>query len=125
RAGAPLAARASGGRSRDRRRRVHADAADRGADRVAARRVRALLPARRHRAAGFPAPARGLDRRVRKEPALDALIAALPGDGIGPEVTAAGIAVLAAVGQRYGHRFEVTEHPIDRKSTRLNSSHVK
>ena len=27
-------------------------------------------------------------------------------------MTAAGIAVLAAVGERYGHRFEVTEHPI-------------
>lgn len=38
---------------------------------------------------------------------MHARIAALPGDGIGPEVAAEGLRVLEAVGQRFGHRFEV------------------
>ena len=33
-------------------------------------------------------------------------IAVLPGDGIGPEVTTAALSALAAVGDRFGHRFE-------------------
>src|SRR5690606_20047297 len=33
-------------------------------------------------------------------------IAVLPGDGIGPEVTAESVRVLEAVGRRFGHRFE-------------------
>jgi 3-isopropylmalate dehydrogenase len=33
------------------------------------------------------------------------MIALLPGDGIGPEVVAAGRTVLEAVGERFGHRF--------------------
>jgi len=32
-------------------------------------------------------------------------IVVLPGDGIGPEVTAAAVAVLEAAGRRYGHQF--------------------
>ena len=36
-------------------------------------------------------------------------ILVLPGDGIGPEVTAAAVAVLRAVAARYGHRFSFTE----------------
>jgi 3-isopropylmalate dehydrogenase len=40
---------------------------------------------------------------------MDALIALLPGDGIGPEVTAEGVRVLRAVGERYGHSFELRE----------------
>ena len=36
-------------------------------------------------------------------------IALLPGDGIGPEVTAEGIKILAAVGRRFGHTFAYTE----------------
>jgi 3-isopropylmalate dehydrogenase len=43
---------------------------------------------------------------------VEALITVLPGDGIGPEVTAAGCEVLAAVGQAHGHRFEFAEHLI-------------
>lgn len=37
---------------------------------------------------------------------MDALITLLPGDGIGPEVTAAGRSVLQAIAARFGHRFE-------------------
>jgi len=40
---------------------------------------------------------------------MRALIAILPGDGIGPEVTAEAQRVLAAVGKLYGHSFEVRE----------------
>jgi 3-isopropylmalate dehydrogenase len=36
-------------------------------------------------------------------------IAVLPGDGIGPEVTAAAVAVLQAVGQRFGQTFHIEE----------------
>ncbi|MGL6290357.1 MAG: 3-isopropylmalate dehydrogenase [Silanimonas sp.] len=36
-------------------------------------------------------------------------IAVLPGDGIGPEVTAAAIAVLRGIGQRFGHAFAFDE----------------
>lgn len=39
-------------------------------------------------------------------------IAVLPGDGIGPEVTAAAVAVLEAVGRRHGHQFSMREHAI-------------
>ena len=34
-------------------------------------------------------------------------VAVLPGDGIGPEVVAEGVRVLQAVGQRFGHCFEL------------------
>lgn len=37
---------------------------------------------------------------------MEALIGVLAGDGIGPEVTAEAVRVLAAVGVRHGHRFE-------------------
>ncbi|MDX1966078.1 MAG: 3-isopropylmalate dehydrogenase [Planctomycetaceae bacterium] len=43
---------------------------------------------------------------------MDAQIVLLPGDGIGPEVTAEGARVLQAVAQRFGHRFSMTTHPI-------------
>ena len=36
----------------------------------------------------------------------------LPGDGIGPEVTAAAASILRAVAERFGHGFELTEAPI-------------
>jgi 3-isopropylmalate dehydrogenase len=36
-------------------------------------------------------------------------VAVLPGDGIGPEVVAEGVRVLRAVGERFGHRFELRE----------------
>jgi 3-isopropylmalate dehydrogenase len=43
---------------------------------------------------------------------VNATILALPGDGIGPEVTRAAIAVLEAVAQRFGHRFRFVEELI-------------
>ena len=41
-----------------------------------------------------------------------ARIAVLPGDGIGPEVTAAAVAALGAVAARFGHEFAFSEWPI-------------
>jgi 3-isopropylmalate dehydrogenase len=38
-------------------------------------------------------------------------IAAIPGDGIGPEVTTQALKVLEAVGDVYGHTFQVTSFP--------------
>ncbi len=43
---------------------------------------------------------------------MEATIAVLPGDGIGPEVTDAAIRVLDAVTQMYGHRVTYTRHLI-------------
>jgi 3-isopropylmalate dehydrogenase len=40
---------------------------------------------------------------------LEALIAILPGDGIGPEVTQEGVRVLDAIAEHHGHRFELRE----------------
>ena len=40
---------------------------------------------------------------------MNATILALPGDGIGPEVTRAAISVLQAVGERFGHSFQIRE----------------
>src|SRR5205085_2440662 len=37
-------------------------------------------------------------------------IVVLPGDGIGPEVTAEAVKVLRAVGERYGHTLALDEH---------------
>jgi 3-isopropylmalate dehydrogenase len=39
-------------------------------------------------------------------------IVLLPGDGVGPEVTAAAQSVLRVIGDFYGHRFEFAEHLI-------------
>lgn len=43
---------------------------------------------------------------------MKARIAVLPGDGIGPEVTAAAVSVLRDAAARGGHEFEFSEHPI-------------
>lgn len=43
---------------------------------------------------------------------MHADIVVLPGDGIGPEVTAAAVEVLQAVASAYGHRFNFHEHLI-------------
>ncbi|HJK89753.1 MAG TPA: isocitrate/isopropylmalate family dehydrogenase, partial [Polyangiaceae bacterium LLY-WYZ-15_(1-7)] len=39
-------------------------------------------------------------------------IALLPGDGIGPEIVAEAVKALEAVGERFGHGFEMSEAPI-------------
>jgi 3-isopropylmalate dehydrogenase len=55
---------------------------------------------------------------------VNATIAVLPGDGIGPEVVAEGLRVLEAVGRKGGHRFETPRGliggiAIDEKGTAL------
>jgi 3-isopropylmalate dehydrogenase len=40
---------------------------------------------------------------------MKARIAVLGGDGIGPEVVAEGVRCLAAIGEKFGHTFEMTE----------------
>jgi 3-isopropylmalate dehydrogenase len=59
-----------------------------------------------------------------KRAAVKATIAVLPGDGIGPEVVAEGVRVLAAVGRKFGHEFTLREAliggiAIDRTGTAL------
>src|SRR4051812_4256168 len=39
-------------------------------------------------------------------------VAVLPGDGIGPEVTAEAVRILEAVGDLYGYRIATPEFPI-------------
>ncbi|MEM1324855.1 MAG: 3-isopropylmalate dehydrogenase [Bacteroidota bacterium] len=39
-------------------------------------------------------------------------IALLPGDGIGPEVTAQAVKALNAIGRRFGHQFKFEESPV-------------
>ena len=43
---------------------------------------------------------------------MDAKIVLLPGDGIGPEIVDQGKRVLNAVAAKFGHSFEMSEHPI-------------
>lgn len=43
---------------------------------------------------------------------MEARIVLLPGDGIGPEVTAEGAKILEAIAQKFGHRFTFSSHPI-------------
>ncbi|HET6555182.1 MAG TPA: isocitrate/isopropylmalate family dehydrogenase, partial [Dyella sp.] len=43
---------------------------------------------------------------------MRAHIVTLPGDGVGPEVTAAAVAVLDAVAAHYDHHFHFEEHLI-------------
>ncbi|MEO6104238.1 MAG: 3-isopropylmalate dehydrogenase [Pseudoxanthomonas sp.] len=43
---------------------------------------------------------------------MQADIAILPGDGIGPEVTTAALSVLKTVARRYGHQFDFSEYDI-------------
>jgi 3-isopropylmalate dehydrogenase len=55
---------------------------------------------------------------------MKATIAVLPGDGIGPEVTAEALRVLQAVGSKFGHQFTMNEAllggiAIDRTGTAL------
>ncbi len=43
---------------------------------------------------------------------MKAKIAALPGDGVGPEIVAEAVKVLQAVATRFGHRFSIEEYPV-------------
>ncbi len=43
---------------------------------------------------------------------VTATIAVLPGDGIGPEVTAGAVSVLKAIAAKGGHKFTFTEYPM-------------
>lgn len=43
---------------------------------------------------------------------MQATIAMLPGDGIGPEVTAEAVKILGVVADRYGHAFAFPHHPM-------------
>src|SRR5690348_14582470 len=43
---------------------------------------------------------------------MNARIVTLPGDGVGPEVTAAAVAVLNAIATHSGHAFSFDEHLI-------------
>lgn len=43
---------------------------------------------------------------------MDAVIALLPGDGIGPEVTRAAVHVLETVAATFRHRFRFSEYPV-------------
>ena len=47
-------------------------------------------------------------------------IAVLPGDGIGPEVTAEAVRALRAAGEAGGHSFALTEYPIGAKAYRAH-----
>ena len=43
---------------------------------------------------------------------MKANIVLLPGDGVGPEIVAEAVKALKAVAKRFGHDFEMTEHPV-------------
>jgi 3-isopropylmalate dehydrogenase len=49
-------------------------------------------------------------------------ILVLPGDGIGPEVTAQAVRVLGAVGQRFGHTLDCADAPIGGAAIHLTGS---
>ncbi len=51
-------------------------------------------------------------------------IVVLPGDGIGPEVTAEAVKVLRAIGDRFGHTFNLEEHPFGGASIDLTGEPV-
>lgn len=61
---------------------------------------------------------------------MDFKIAVMPGDGIGPEVVAQGVAVLQAVGKASGHSFDLSYHDvggiaIDRHGTALKDEDLE
>ena len=47
-----------------------------------------------------------------RNPYMQANIVVLPGDGIGPEITAVAVDVLKAIASRFGHSFSFSEHDI-------------
>ncbi len=65
------------------------------------RRRRARLPPQQER--------RNLGLRSKASAGMKARITVLGGDGIGPEVVAEGVRCLKAIGEKFGHTFELTE----------------
>ncbi|PTL76281.1 3-isopropylmalate dehydrogenase [Vitiosangium sp. GDMCC 1.1324] len=53
---------------------------------------------------------------------MKALVAVLPGDGIGPEVVEQGTRLLKAVAERFGHSFELVEAPMGGAAIDLTGS---
>src|SRR5688572_24063536 len=53
-----------------------------------------------------------MSTNVNASPSRSAVIVLLPGDGIGPEIVEAARQVLVAIAERFGHRFEFSEHSI-------------
>jgi len=51
-------------------------------------------------------------------------IAVLPGDGIGPEVTAEALKVLGCIGELHGHEFNTTEYPVGGAAYDLHQTHL-
>jgi 3-isopropylmalate dehydrogenase len=49
-------------------------------------------------------------------------IVVLPGDGVGPEVTAEAVLVLREVANIHGHNFHLEEHPVGGRAIRQNGS---
>ncbi len=49
-------------------------------------------------------------------------IVVLPGDGVGPEVTAEAVRVLREVANIHGHNFHFEEHPVGGHAIRQNGS---
>ena len=43
---------------------------------------------------------------------MNATIACLPGDGIGPEVTREAVKILSVIAEVHGHAFGFPEHPM-------------
>ena len=78
------------------------------------RAIRSLVERRGYAPTGRVNQARALTWEQR----LTYTIVVLPGDGIGPEVTAEAVKVLAAVGERFGHRFQLQEAPRRRRLDR-------
>jgi 3-isopropylmalate dehydrogenase len=52
-------------------------------------------------------------------------IAVLPGDGIGPEITAATLDVLNAASERFGLQLRIERHPVGHESLRLFNTTVR
>lgn len=52
-------------------------------------------------------------------------IAVLPGDGIGPEITAAALRVLEAASERFGLNIQAEQHAIGHESLRLSGTTVR
>ena len=51
---------------------------------------------------------------------MKASIAVLPGDGIGPEVINESIKILEAVGNRFGHDFQIESGRVDSTCWKFN-----